>query len=173
MAGRTCAIAEYGIPRVTADTQGANAASVSVSHDRSQRRHFASYASWILIAVCAAVMFSTFGDYGMTGDEGIQHRYGRRLLRWYESLGADRAAVAEVDLSKYGGFFEIVAELCVGSKRNVFYRMALAACLLHGKGCFPVMAGPARLSGLHILHGKPLGIHANRKNFIMAVITLE
>ena len=55
-------------------------------------------------------MLATVLDYSMTGDEGVQHRYGRRLLRWYATLGADRSAVADVDVSMYGGLFEIAAE---------------------------------------------------------------
>ena len=53
---------------------------------------------------------ATVLDYGMTGDEGVQHRYARRVLRWYATLGADRAAAAEEDISMYGGVFEALAE---------------------------------------------------------------
>ena len=48
--------------------------------------------SALLVAVIAAVMLSTVLDYGMTGDEGVQHRYARRVLHWYATLGADRSA---------------------------------------------------------------------------------
>src|SRR3954462_1147380 len=64
----------------------------------------------LLVAALAAVMLATVFDYGMTGDEGVQHRYARRVLRWYATLGADRSAVADEDISMYGGFFEVVAE---------------------------------------------------------------
>jgi hypothetical protein len=67
-------------------------------------------ASTLLVALIAAVMLSTVLDYGMTGDEGVQHRYARRVLHWYATLGADRAAVAEEDISMYGAFFEGLAE---------------------------------------------------------------
>src|SRR5438034_111572 len=63
-----------------------------------------------LVVALAGVMLATVLDYGMTGDEGVQHRYARRVLRWYETLGADRSAVADEDISMYGGFFEAVAE---------------------------------------------------------------
>jgi 4-amino-4-deoxy-L-arabinose transferase-like glycosyltransferase len=65
------------------------------------------------MAVLATVMLATFLDYGMTGDEGVQHRYGRRLLRWYATLGGDRGAVEDVDVSMYGGLFEIAAESAI------------------------------------------------------------
>ncbi len=67
-------------------------------------------ASALLVVAVAGLMLATFRDYGMTSDEGVQHRYARRLLRWYSTLGADRSAVAEEDISVYGGLFEIVAE---------------------------------------------------------------
>ena len=70
----------------------------------------ARIASALLVALIAAVMLSTVLDYGMTGDEGVQHRYARRILHWYATLGADRSAVAEEDISMYGAFFEGLAE---------------------------------------------------------------
>lgn len=66
--------------------------------------------SAILVGALATVMMATVFDYGMTGDEGVQHRYARRVLRWYATLGADRAAAAEEDISMYGGLFEALAE---------------------------------------------------------------
>jgi hypothetical protein len=66
-----------------------------------------------LLVLLAGVMFATVLDYGMTGDEGVQHRYGRKLLRWYQTLGADPTARTEGDISMYGGVFEILAECAV------------------------------------------------------------
>jgi hypothetical protein len=65
-------------------------------------------AVWVLLA---GIMLATVVDYGVTGDEGVRHRYGRKLWRWYASLGADRTAVADVDISRDGGLFEISAGL--------------------------------------------------------------
>src|SRR6476646_11284150 len=67
-------------------------------------------ASVLLIAGVAGVMLATVSDYGMTGDEGVQHRYARRVLHWYATGGANRSAVAEEDISMYGAFFEGLAE---------------------------------------------------------------
>jgi hypothetical protein len=66
--------------------------------------------SVLLFGLIAAVMLSTVLDYGMTGDEGVQHRYARRVLHWYGTLGADRSAVADEDISMYGALFEALAE---------------------------------------------------------------
>ena len=78
------------------------------AHAARERRGRA--VSALLVALIAAVMLSTVLDYGMTGDEGVQHRYARRVLRWYATLGADRSAVAEEDISMYGALFEGLAE---------------------------------------------------------------
>jgi acyl-coenzyme A synthetase/AMP-(fatty) acid ligase len=64
-----------------------------------------------MLLLLAAIMLSTVGDYGITGDEAVRNRYGRKLLRWYTSLGSDRAAVANVDISRDGGVFEITTGL--------------------------------------------------------------
>jgi hypothetical protein len=80
-------------------------ADLLATHERRWR-----VASALLLAILTAAMMATVLDYGMTGDEGVQHRYARRVLRWYATLGADRSAVAEEDISMYGGFFELLAE---------------------------------------------------------------
>jgi len=62
----------------------------------------------------AGVMLATFLDYGISTDDGVQHRMGRRLLRWYASLGNEpRVTEDDVDNAKYGGLAEMVAELVV------------------------------------------------------------
>jgi hypothetical protein len=59
-------------------------------------------------------MLATFLDYGISADDGVQHRMGRRLLRWYASLGNEpRVTEDDVDNAKYGGLAEMVAELVV------------------------------------------------------------
>ena len=64
----------------------------------------------LLLAALLGVMLATVLDYGMTADEPVQNRYGRRLVRWYASFGADRAAVEQHDTFYYGGLFELVAQ---------------------------------------------------------------
>jgi hypothetical protein len=103
-----------------------------------------------MLLLLAAIMLSTVGDYGITGDEAVRNRYGRKLLRWYTSLGSDRAAVANVDISRDGGVFEIttglvqaISPLEVYATRHVvvvvFGLVAFAAVYRIGSG----LAGPA------------------------------
>ncbi len=58
-------------------------------------------------------MLATFVDYGISGDDGVQHRMGRRLLRWYATLGNEPRVTEDLDITKYGGLAEMVAELTV------------------------------------------------------------
>ncbi len=69
---------------------------------------------WLSLALLAGVlglMLASFRDYGMTADEPVQNRYGNRLVRWYQSLGDDRAAVEQHDTYYYGGLFELAAQV--------------------------------------------------------------
>jgi Dolichyl-phosphate-mannose-protein mannosyltransferase len=95
-------------------------------------------------------MLATVRDYGMSGDEGVQHRYARRLLRYYATLGADRSAAADEDVSMYGGFFETVAEAAALVSPDDPYLARHVVNVLFGLAAFAAaarmgaqLAGPA------------------------------
>ena len=69
----------------------------------------------LLFAALVGVVLFTFRDYGITIDEGVQHRYGRRILRWYATLGAEDDATYVNNLYLYGGFFEVCAQAAVAA----------------------------------------------------------
>ncbi len=77
-------------------------------HRRSERRF--QVLSLLLLACLLGLLLATFGDYGIMLDEGVQNRYGRRLVRAYTSLGRDASATTENNLYLYGGFFELAAQ---------------------------------------------------------------
>lgn len=52
------------------------------------------------------VVLGTFGDYGITWDEGVHNRHGRQVVRWYATLGQDTRAIEHLHL--YGSVFELV-----------------------------------------------------------------
>ena len=58
-------------------------------------------------------MLATFVDYGISSDDGVQHRLGRRLLRWYATLGNEPRVTEDLDITKYGGLAEMVVEVVV------------------------------------------------------------
>lgn len=67
-------------------------------------------ASALLLLTLVVLMGSTFLDYGVTADEGVQHRYGRRIVRWYSTLGDGRSLTERNNLFLYGGAFELAAQ---------------------------------------------------------------
>jgi hypothetical protein len=58
-------------------------------------------------------MLATLLDYGVSADAGVQHRWGRRLVRWYATLGHESRVTDDLDITKYGGFCEVVTQLVV------------------------------------------------------------
>jgi hypothetical protein len=58
-------------------------------------------------------MLATMHDYGISADAGVQHRWGRRLVRWYATLGHEPRVTDDLDITKYGGFCEVVTQLVV------------------------------------------------------------
>ncbi len=58
-------------------------------------------------------MLATLLDYGISADAGVQHRWGRRLVRWYATLGNEPRVTDDLDITKYGGFCEVVTQLVV------------------------------------------------------------
>ena len=56
---------------------------------------------------------ATVLDYGISGDAGVQHRWGKRLVRWYASLGNEPRVTDDLDITKYGGFCEVATQLVV------------------------------------------------------------
>jgi hypothetical protein len=68
-------------------------------------------ASACLLIVLVALVVLTHRDYGVTWDEEAQSRYGRRILRWYDSGFTHEGAFGHGNLVYYGGLFEVLAEL--------------------------------------------------------------
>jgi hypothetical protein len=64
-----------------------------------------------LFLILIVLVSATFQDYGISWDEGFQHEYGERILRFYTSLFKDRSSLVPGDLANYGGAFEVPAVL--------------------------------------------------------------
>ena len=49
-------------------------------------------------------------DYGMTGDEQIQNKYGKQVLNFYETFGEDETTLKKDEpINLYGGLFDFLA----------------------------------------------------------------
>jgi hypothetical protein len=55
-------------------------------------------------------MLASVADYGISNDAGVHHRWGKRLVRWYLSLGQEPRVTDDIDIAKYGGFCEVVTQ---------------------------------------------------------------
>lgn len=91
-------------------------------------------AAWLLCAVFAAVAGSTFLDYGVTWDEGVQSRYGELVVNYFTSGFRDTACNRFLDLKLYGPLFEIIpaaaSRLCPYGLFEVRHAAIAASALL-------------------------------------------
>ncbi len=123
------------------------AAASSKPAARPARRTW-TWLSWALLLALGLVMLATLGDYGISGDAGVQHRWGRRLLRWYASFGNEPRVTDNLDITKYGGFCEIVTELVVAvSPLETYKSRNLASLGFALLACYAVLRLGRRLAG--------------------------
>jgi len=59
----------------------------------------------------ALLVLLTFGDYAISNDEMVQHRYGEFILAYYTSGLTDQAVFHFENLYLYGGLFDVIAIL--------------------------------------------------------------
>lgn len=67
--------------------------------------------AWAVLAALTLLALATFRHYGNGFDAEVQDIYGRQVLTWFTSLGADSAALRYLDLYYYGGLFDLLAAL--------------------------------------------------------------
>ena len=71
-----------------------------------RRRALASWWILALALVCLLGVFGTYGDYGITWDEGAQARYGEMVVDYFFSGTQDQSCNEYLDLKNYGALFE-------------------------------------------------------------------
>src|ERR687897_866723 len=62
-------------------------------------------------AALSVLVILTFGDYAISNDEAVQHRYGELILSYYASGFLDRTLFQYDNLYLYGGLFDVIAIL--------------------------------------------------------------
>src|SRR5579872_7276205 len=62
----------------------------------------------LVFATLIALVAFTFGDYGISNDEGVQQRYGELIVRYYASGMTDQTVFHFKNLYLYGGLFDVV-----------------------------------------------------------------
>ena len=68
-------------------------------------------ATAVLMAALLGLVVSTFTQYAVSNDEGVQHHYGELIIAYYKSGFADRSVFNFQNLYLYGGLFDIIAVL--------------------------------------------------------------
>src|ERR1700759_2224300 len=102
-------------------------------------------ATWLLLAAVAAIALSTFRDYAVSNDEGVQHHYGELIIAYYRSGFADRDLFTYQNLYLYGGLFDVIA---VGLAKIIPidpYTLRHILCAITGIGGIAAAAATARL----------------------------
>lgn len=102
-------------------------------------------ATWLLLAAVAAIALSTFRDYAVSNDEGVQHHYGELIIAYYRSGFADRELFTYQNLYLYGGLFDVIA---VGLAKIIPidpYTLRHILCAITGIGGIVAAAATARL----------------------------
>jgi Dolichyl-phosphate-mannose-protein mannosyltransferase len=69
------------------------------------------WAAALLMTALVALALTTFKEYAVSNDEGLQHHYGELIIAYYTSGFADRSVFDFSNLYLYGGLFDIVAVL--------------------------------------------------------------
>ncbi len=70
---------------------------------------FAKGLTGALFVLLVLFCLLTYRQHGISNDEEVQHIYGRLLLDFYGSFGADKSAFQYKNLYLYGGFFDVIA----------------------------------------------------------------
>ncbi len=78
---------------------------------RISQLDFFDAATILIVAALLVLALYTFGQYAISNDEEVQHRYGELIVAYYTSGFTDRALFQFKNLYLYGGLFDIVAVL--------------------------------------------------------------
>ena len=65
----------------------------------------------VFFVAIAALVVTTFRDYGISWDEMLQNTYGEKLIAFYATGFQDLSAFDYSNLYLYGGLFDMVADL--------------------------------------------------------------
>jgi hypothetical protein len=102
-------------------------------------------ATCLLLAAIALIALSTFRDYAISNDEGVQHHYGELIIAYYRSGFADRDLFTYENLYLYGGLFDVIAVGLANAIPIDPYTLRHILCAITGIGGIAAAAATARL----------------------------
>ena len=112
---------------------------------RVARFNVSDVATVLLLGALVILALSTFKDYAISNDEGVQHRYGELIIAYYESGFADQSLFQFQNLYLYGGLFDVIV-IALGHLIPIDpYELRHILCALIGIGGIGAAAATARL----------------------------
>jgi Dolichyl-phosphate-mannose-protein mannosyltransferase len=115
------------------------------STQRMARFNVYDVAAVVLIAALTVTALSTFRDYAISNDEGVQHRYGELIIAYYASGFRDQGLFNFENLYLYGGLFDVLA-IMLGHLIPIDpFDLRHIMCALIGIGGICAAAATARL----------------------------
>src|SRR3984893_12177288 len=66
-------------------------------------------ATVVLLAALVVIALTTYKDYSISNDEGVQHHYGELIIAYYKSGFRNQSLFSFQNLYLYGGLFDIIA----------------------------------------------------------------
>jgi hypothetical protein len=108
---------------------------------------FESYdiATVVLLVALVLIALTTYKDYSISNDEGVQHHYGELIIRYYTSGFKNQSLFSFQNLYLYGGLFDIIAVTFAHLVPIDPYDLRHIMCALIGIGGIGATAATARL----------------------------
>jgi hypothetical protein len=113
--------------------------SVTLQRMTESCSRLALYACFGLAAATLIVALSTYRDYGVTWDEGVQSLYGERVVDYFRSGFRDKRANQIGDLHFYGPLFEAAVALAYEGRRDERFEIRHLGIALVGWLAFPAL----------------------------------
>jgi hypothetical protein len=101
--------------------------------------------SLLFLSALLLMALATFGDYSISNDEEIQHRYGEFILAYYTSGFADQSLFHLNNLYLYGGLFDVIAVLFARIFPFDIHAIRHALCAVIGIGGIAATWATARM----------------------------
>jgi Dolichyl-phosphate-mannose-protein mannosyltransferase len=102
-------------------------------------------ATVVLLAALVVIALTTYKDYSISNDEGVQHHYGELIIAYYKSGFRNQSLFSFQNLYLYGGLFDIIAVALAHLVPIDPYDLRHILCALIGIGGIGATAATARL----------------------------
>src|SRR5450432_3332297 len=102
-------------------------------------------ATVVLLAALVVIALTTYKDYSISNDEGVQHHYGALIIAYYKSGFRNQSLFGFQNIYLYGGLFDIIAIALAHLVPIDPYDLRHILCALIGIAGIGAAAATARL----------------------------